>query len=114
MLAKLKNKVTPSKIIFLLIYMIDVIIIIYFAGNNKAQYVLSKSGKSIFIGDTKNLLFGRKYISLVTTFFFFSYICLLKKMLLRKKMTLNFIAKVFFSLLLINEILFLVFTKRIY
>ena len=114
MLAKLKNKVTPSKIIFFLIFMIDVIIIIYFAGNNKAQYVLSKSGKSIFIGDTKNLLFGRKYISLVTTFFFFSYICLLKKLLLRKKLTLIFIAKVFFSLLLINEILFLVFTKRIY
>ena len=108
-------KITKDKVIYLLLGIIDIIIIIYAARKNYANFVSLAGSKSTYIGDsTKNLIFGKNYITLLTTAFFFIYICLLNKFMFHKKNTKKFVIILLLLLLIINCTLFYAFTNKIY
>ena len=53
-------------------------------GNN----LIKVDGKVIFVGKTKNLLFGRNYVGLIVTCFIYFYGILTSKVLCKNKFTL--------------------------
>lgn len=110
----LKNKLAKKNIFYLIILILDITIIIYSARHNFANYVSINGTKSIFIGETKNLLFGRNYITLITTIFFFCYITLSNKILFKQKTTKKGLIYLLIFLLVLNISLFYIFTKRVY
>ena len=79
----------------------------------QAFYIINKK-ETFFVGDVKDLLFGKNYISLIVTIFFFTYTLLLNKFLFHKKNTKLGILKLFLLIFLINTTLFFLFTERIY
>lgn len=99
---------------YLIMLILDIAIIIYSARNNHANYVTLTNNQSMFVGDTKDLLFGKNYITLIITFFFFIYTLLTNKLLFHIKNTQKFIIILLISLLTLNTVLFFIFTKRIY
>ncbi len=108
-------KITKEYIIYLILGLLDIVIIIYSARHNYAHYVSIAGSKNVYIGDTfRNLIFGKNYITLVITAFFFSYICLLNKFMFHKKNTKKFVLILLISLILVNCILFYTFTNKIY
>lgn len=110
----LKNKLAKKNIFYLIILILDITIIIYSARHNFANYVSINGTKSIFIGETKNLLIGRNYITLITTIFFFCYIALSNKILFKQKTTKKGLIYLLTFLLVLNISLFYIFTKRVY
>ena len=115
--SRLKEKLLNrrnQKIIYGIIVIIDILIIIYSARNNFANYATIKDEGKVFIGSTKNLLFGRNYITLIITLFFSIYILLCNKLLFNRKNTKKSIIKTLIFLLILNVVLFYIFTKRIY
>ena len=109
-LTKLNNK----KLFFIAVIIIDIIITIYFARKNIANYIKIDGSEAKFVGETKNIVFGRNYITLITTSFFFIYTCLSNKILFHEKITKKFVITTFFFYLILNIILFIIFTKRVY
>lgn len=109
-----KNILTKQNITYFILLILDIIIIIYSARHNYANYVSINQEKSIFVGDSKDLLFGKNYITLITTIFFFVYTLLLNKALFHKKNTKKFILLFLTVLLILNITLFFIFTKRVY
>ena len=67
----IKEKLTKQNILYLLIAFIDIIFITYCARHNYANYVKSESDGSFFIGDSKDLLFGKNYIVILFTCFIY-------------------------------------------
>lgn len=109
-----KNILTKRNITYFILLILDIAIIIYSARHNYANYVSINQEKSIFVGDSKDLLFGKNYITLITTIFFFVYTLLLNKALFHKKNTKKFIIFLLLLLLILNITLFFIFTKRVY
>ncbi len=105
---------TAQIIIYLILLIVDITIVIYCARRNYANYVSIKEIGEIFVGNTKNLLFGRNYITLIITFFFFVYALLCNKFLFNKKTTKKNIILTIIFLLILNITLFYIFTKKIY
>ena len=110
---KLKKFITKDNIFYFVLLLIDVSIIIYSARHNYANYVTINNEK-VFIGKTKNMLFGRNYIVIITTLFIYVYTLLSNKILLHKENKKEYIIKYGILLLLLNITLFYIFTKRIY
>lgn len=110
----IKNKISKKNIFYLVLLILDIVIIIYSARHNYANYVSVGGSTPTFIGDTKDLFFGKNYITLITTIFFFVYTCLTNKFLFQRKNTKKFVFTVLISLLILNLLLFFIFTKRIY
>ena len=92
---------------------VDIVLIIYVARNNVANYV-NVNGEDIFIGETKNLLLGRNYITLVISAFIYLYGLLINKVLLKNKISKKNLILSFFCILLFNMIMFCIFTNRVY
>ena len=110
---KIKKYITKDNIFYFVLLLIDVSIIIYSARHNYANYVTINNEK-VFIGKTKNMLFGRNYIVIITTLFIYVYTLLSNKILLHKENKKEYIIKYGILLLLLNITLFYIFTKRIY
>ena len=110
----LKSKITKKNIFYSILLILDIIIIIYSARNNYANYVSIDGSDPIFIGKTKDLLLGKNYITLITTAFFYIYTLLTNKILFHQKNNRNSIIGLLIFLLLINITIFFIFTKRIY
>ena len=110
---KIKKYITKDNIFYFVLLLIDISIIIYSARHNYANYV-TINRKKVFIGKTKNILFGRNYIVLITTLFIYVYTLLSNKILLHKENKKEYIIKYGLLLLLLNITLFYIFTKRIY
>ena len=102
-----------DKIVYSLIYLIDIILVIYCAMQNKVHYVRLMS-KDIFVGRTKDLFFGRNYVNLVIICFCYFYLVIMNKDFLKKKNSRMFMIISLIILLVINFSLFYIFTKRIY
>lgn len=115
---KIKNSIkklfTKRNIFNIIVIIIDISLTIYFARHNVANYVKITEKTTKFIGKTRNLLFGRNYINLITTAFFFLYICISNKYLFQKKITKKFLISTLIILLILNITLFLIFTKKVY
>ena len=110
---KIKKYITKDNIFYFVLLLIDISIIIYSARHNYANYVTINNEK-VFIGKTKNMLFGRNYIVIITTLFIYVYTLLSNKILLHKENKKEYIIKYGILLLLLNITLFYIFTKRIY
>lgn len=113
-LSTIKEKITKQNLFYLLIAFIDIIFIIYAARHNHANYVKSKTEGSFFIGDSKDLLFGKNYITLIFTSFVYIYVLLARKIFFHINQSKKSMLKIFIILFLVNIILFFIFTKRIY
>ena len=110
----IKSKLNKRTIMYIILLILDIIIIIYSARHNYANYITINEDRKMFVGDSKDLLFGKNYITLITTFFFFIYTLLANKILFHKKNTKKFIILLLLFLLTLNIILFFIFTKRVY
>lgn len=110
----IKNKITKKHIFYLILLILDIAIIIYSARHNYANYVSVDGSTPTFIGDTKDLFFGKNYITIITTAFFFGYTCLTNKFLFQEKNSKKFIFTLLVFLLILNLLLFFIFTKRVY
>lgn len=125
-----KNKVTKNKdnknnellfskyftkvnITYFVFFLIDIILVIYLARGNKVNYVLMLD-EEIFLSKTKYLLWGRNYVNVIVTTFFYIYGCLLNKFYLKRTNTKKFLLWLLAILLIVNILLFIIFTKRIY
>lgn len=102
-----------DKLVFFILGLIDVILIVWFARSNVANYAIV-NGKEIFVGKTKNLLFGRNYITLVISFFIVVYGLLINKIILKKKWKVKFLMLIFSFLIIFNMLLFYFFTNKVY
>ena len=114
---KSKNKtiITKETISYAILSIVDIILIIYAARKNYANFVSIAGSKNIYIGkNTRYLLLGKNYITLIITLFFYIYICLLNKLILHKNNTKKFLILFPIVLLIINCLLFYIFTNKIY
>lgn len=110
----IKFNISKYNLYYILIAFIDIVFMIYAGRHNYANYVTSKSEGSFFVGDSKDLLFGKNYITLIFTSFIYIYILLSNKIIFQKNNTKKNMLKLLILLLLANIILFFIFTKRIY
>ena len=85
----IKSKLNKRTIMYIILLILDIIIIIYSARHNYANYITINEDRKMFVGDSKDLLFGKNYITLITTFFFFIYTLLANKILFHKKIQKN-------------------------
>lgn len=104
---------TKVNITYFVFFLIDIILVIYLARGNKVNYVLMLD-EEIFLSKTKYLLWGRNYVNVIVTAFFYIYGCLLNKFYLKRKNTKKFLLWLLAILLIVNILLFIIFTKRIY
>ena len=96
-----------------ILFVIDLVLIIWFAKENYANYAKVKD-ELIFVGDTKNLLFGRNYIGLIVTLFIYFYGIIVSKFLCRNKLNIKWLVGCFIVILLFNMLMFYLFTNKIY
>lgn len=109
----IKKYLTKFNITYFIFFLIDIIFVIYLARGNKINYVLMFD-EEIFISKTKYLLWGRNYVNVIVTAFFYVYGCLLNKFYLKRKNSKKFLLSLLGILLVLNVLLFIIFTKRIY
>lgn len=102
-----------NKLVLLILGLLDIILIIWCARDNVANYVML-DGEDIFVGETKNLLLGRNYITLVITVFIYVYSLLINKVLLKNKIKFKYWVILFVIILVINMLLFYLFTNKVY
>lgn len=109
----LRKRITKKNITYLFLSMADVFLIIYVARKNVVNYA-DFFGKSIFVGEKRNLFLGRNNISLIVTLFFYLYICLMNRFFLKQKNTKKFLIGLLLFLVILNGVLFYCFTTRVY
>ena len=87
---KLKKCLTKTNITYITILLLDIILTIYLARQNMVNYAVVLD-EEIFISKTRYLLLGRNYINLITTSFFYIYLCIINKFYLHNKNTKKFL-----------------------
>ena len=70
--------------------------------------------KKMYLGAKANLIFGRNYISLVTTLVVYTYTLLINKVYFKKKTNIKNYIIFLILLLLLNCLIFYIFTNRVY
>lgn len=101
-----------QNIFYLVLAIVDVATIIYFARHNIVNYV--KVGeKKVLISSTKNLLLGKNYIVLITSAFFYIYTIVTRKILFKQNLTKKFVLFLLAFIFGLNIALFYLFTKKI-
>ena len=106
----IKNKV---KLISLILFLFDVFLIMYVGRKNVANYA-SVNGEEIFIGKTRNLLFGRNYVTIVVSLFIYIYGLIINKFIIKKKFSIKKLILIFGLILIFNMIMFYLFTRKVY
>lgn len=109
----LKKYITKQNIIYLIIAISDIFLIIYSARKNMINYVKIEN-KKMYLGAKANLIFGRNYISLVTTLVVYTYTLLINKVYFKKKTNIKNYIIFLILLLLLNCLIFYIFTNRVY
>lgn len=102
-----------KNILYVLFFLVDIGLIIYSARKNFVNIVVINDVEKM-IGDTKLLFFGRNYITVVITLFFYLYILAFEKIYFKRKLKMSHVILFFLGLCLINLILFYCFTVRVY
>ncbi len=102
-----------TNIIYFLLGLCDIVLVIYCARYNKAHYVKILE-EDIFVGKTKNLIFGRNYINLIITVFFYVYSLLIYRFFLKKKFCKVFVIGSLLLIFIVNIILFVCFSVKVY
>ena len=106
-------KDNKSFLLFGLLCIINIILIIWFAKDNYANYAVV-DGENIFVGKTKNLLFGRNYIGLIVTLFIYIYGVVVDRFFFKNKVKIKWLIIMFCGLFIMNMLLFSLFTNKIY
>lgn len=106
----IKNKV---KLISLVLFLFDVFLIMYVGRKNVANYALV-NGEEMFVGKTRNLLFGRNYITIVVSLFIYIYGLIINKFIIKHKFSVKKLILIFGLILAFNMIMFYLFTKKVY
>ena len=83
------------------------------ARQNKINYV-NITGRNVMLGENNYLYFGRNYINLVIIGFFSLYTMLLRRFLIKKKLTWKFVILTLIFYFILDIIVFCIFTKRIF
>ena len=111
---EIKIKLKDSKFYSIILTLIDISIIIYSAKHNYVNYVSLPGKGKILIGTTKNIVFGRNYITLIVTCFICIYTFICNKYLFNIKNTKKRVLLTILFYLIINLVLFYLFTNKIY
>lgn len=109
----IKKIVTKVNVTYFILFLLDIILVIYSARKNIVNYV-TIADQDIFVSKTRYLLLGRNYINLIITGFFYVYICVINRFLLQKKITKKFLGLLLVVLVILNLFLFFLFAKRVY
>lgn len=109
-----KTNTKKTIIIYLALLIVDIIMIIYAARHNFVNYATIPGMSKILVGNNKKLFFGRNYINIIITIFFSIYTLLCNKYILKIKNTKKLTISLIIFYLILNIILFYLFTKRIY
>lgn len=104
---------TKVNVTYFILFLLDIILVIYSARKNIVNYV-TVSDQDIFVSKTRYLFLGRNYINLIIISFFYLYTCLMNRFFLQRKNTKKFLGLLFIILVVLNLTLFFLFTKRIY
>ena len=110
---KTSNINSKNLIINTIIIVLNLVLIIYVAKQNTANYA-NVNGEKVFVGNTKNLLFGRNYITLIITIFTNIYYLVMNKLILKNKFNKKQLILIFIGILLFNMLTFYIFTKKVY
>lgn len=105
----LKNK----NYLYVIVVVINILFTIFMARQNKINYV-NITGRNVMLGENNYLYFGRNYINLVIIGFFSIYTMLLRRFLIKKKLTWKFVILTLIFYFILDIILFCIFTKRIF
>lgn len=110
------KKITKKHVIisYTIILLLDLLMIMYFAKHNYVNYVSLPGKEKILVSKTRNLFFGRNYISLIITFFFIIYTLIFNKYILRIKNTKKLTISLIVFYIILNILFFYLFTKKIY
>lgn len=100
-------------LVYFFIMICDMVLVIYCACQNKVQYV-KMLGKDIFVGKSQDMFFGKNYINVIIIMFFGIYLLAVRKRLFHKGVTKKSLMITFCGVILINLVLFYIFTKRVY
>lgn len=109
----IKKFATKANVAYFILFLLDIILVIYSARKNIVNYV-TIGDQNIFVSKTRYLLLGRNYINLIITGFFYLYTCVINRFLLQKKITKNFLGWLLAVIVILNFLLFFLFTKRVY
>ena len=105
----LKNK----NYLYVIVVVINILFTIFMARQNKINYV-NITGSNVMLGENNYLYFGRNYINLVIIGFFSLYTMLLRRFLIKKKLTWKFVILTLIFYFILDIIVFCIFTKRIF
>ena len=106
----LKNKMF---IVYIILLVLDLGLIIYTARGNIVN-IVNINGRDMYVGEFKNLLFGRNYVSLVITLFIYLYFMVVDKFFLKNKFNIKKYLLVLICLILFNILMFYLFVNRVY
>ena len=109
----LKKVLTKQNIIYFIILILDISILVYAARHNIINYT-TLEGKTQYLGNKRNLFFGRNFITLLETFVVYLYFMLLNKFYFHKQLTKKYLVLSFVLLLFINCLVFYLFTIKVY
>ena len=109
----LKKYLTKDNITYFTLLLFDIVLVIYLARQNIVNYAVVMD-EEIFVSKTKYLLWGRNYVNIIVIAFFYVYTCLVNKFFLKKKNSKKFLLWLLGILVIINVLLFVIFTKRVY
>lgn len=110
---ELKKYLTKVNITYFILVLLDIILVIYLARQNIVNYV-KISDVEVFVSKTRYLLWGRNYVNLIAIAFFYIYTCLVNKFFLGRKNDKKFLLWLLVGLVVLNVLLFIIFTKRVY
>lgn len=99
--------------IYFFLIVVNVLFTIFIAKKNSINYA-TVFGKNILITEKTYAFLGRNYINLFIILFFSFYTILLKKVLMKKKITWKFVVFLFLFYFILDVLLFYYFTKRIF
>ena len=109
----LKKYLNKVNVTYFLLFIFDVALVIYLARKNVINYV-EVFDEEILVGKMKYLFLGRNYINVVVILFFYIYICLINRFFLHRKNTVKFLLLSLVVLVILNILLFILFSKRVY
>lgn len=109
----LKKFIENKDYIYLFLLLINVVFTVFIAKKNSVHYV-KVLGNSVLVSNGKFLFLGRGYINLLIIGFFSLYTILIRKLLLKKKITFKSSALIIALYFVVDILLFYLFVKRIF
>lgn len=108
-----KDFIKNKNYIYLFLLLINIVFTIYIAKKNSVHYV-KVLDNDVLISNDKLLFWGRSYINLLIIGFFSLYTILIRRFLLKKKITFKSSILIVLLYFVLDVVLFYLFIKRIF